>query len=88
MISDSSKCCERQISLAVQWLRLCARNAGDVSSIPDQGVRILHATSHGQKKKHRGLVDCMRQGNGTGSGWLGHGVCVSYFSQDGQETPL
>ena len=32
------------ISLVVQWLRLCASNAGGTSSIPGQGTRSPHAT--------------------------------------------
>ena len=31
-------------SLAVQWLRLCASNAGGAGSIPGRGTRIPHAT--------------------------------------------
>ena len=31
-------------SLAVQWLRLCASNAGGMGLIPGQGIKILHAT--------------------------------------------
>ena len=42
-------------SLAVQWLRLCASNAGDVSSSPDRGTEILHATLCSQKKKKADL---------------------------------
>ena len=37
-------------SLAVQWLRLCASNAGDMGLIPGRGTKIPHATRHGQKK--------------------------------------
>ena len=36
-------------SLVVQWLRLCAPNAGGVGSIPGKGTKIPHATQHGQK---------------------------------------
>ena len=31
------------ISLAVQWLRLCAFTAGAMSLIPDLGTKIPHA---------------------------------------------
>ena len=34
------------ISLVVQWLRLCASNAGDVGSIPAGGTKIPYATGH------------------------------------------
>ena len=37
--------------LLVQWLRLCASNAGDVGLIPGWGTKISHAMWHGQKKK-------------------------------------
>ena len=37
------------ISLAVQWLRLCAANAEDVGSIPGQGTKIPHAVQCSQK---------------------------------------
>ena len=37
-------------SLAVQWLRLCASNAGSMGSIPGQGTKIPHAMRCGQKK--------------------------------------
>ena len=40
-------------SLAVQWLRLCASNAGAVGSIPPQGTKIPHAVLHGQKEKKK-----------------------------------
>ena len=32
-------------SLAVQWLRLCASNAGGTGSIPGQGTKIPHAAA-------------------------------------------
>ena len=35
----------------VQWLRLCASNAGDTGSIPGQGTKIPHAAQHKGKKK-------------------------------------
>ena len=38
------------ISLAVQWLGLCASTAGGVGSIPGQGTKIPHAAERGQKK--------------------------------------
>ena len=37
--------------LAVQWLRLCASNAADVSSNTGQGTKIPYAAWHGQKRK-------------------------------------
>ena len=47
----SSKSDQWGTSLAVQWLRLHASNAGDAGSIPGLGTKILHTTQHGQKKK-------------------------------------
>ena len=38
-------------SLAVQWLRFCASNAGGMGSIPGGGTKIPHAACHSQKKK-------------------------------------
>ena len=38
-------------SLVVQWLRLCAPNAGGTGSTPGQGTKILHASRPSQKKK-------------------------------------
>ena len=38
------------VSLAVQWLRLCAFTAGDVGSIPAGGTKIPYAVRHSQKK--------------------------------------
>ena len=38
-------------SLVVQWLRLCAPNAGGMGLVPGWGTKILHATQLGQKKK-------------------------------------
>ena len=35
----------------VQWLRLCASNAGDTGSIPGQGTKIPHDAQHRGKKK-------------------------------------
>ena len=37
-------------SLAVQWLRFCASNAGGMGSIPGGGTKIPHAAWHSQKK--------------------------------------
>ena len=37
-------------SLVVQWLRLCASNAGDSSSIYCGGTKIPHAVQCGPKK--------------------------------------
>ena len=37
-------------SLEVQWLRLCASNAGGMGSITGQGTKIPHAVRRGQKK--------------------------------------
>ena len=37
----------------VPWLRLRISTAGDMSSIPDQGTKILHAVRHGQEKKKK-----------------------------------
>ena len=41
------------ISLAVQWLGLCASTAGGTGVIPDWGTRIPYPTMHGQKIKKR-----------------------------------
>ena len=38
-----------EMSLVGQWLRLCSSTAGDMSSIPSQGTKILHAMWLGQK---------------------------------------
>ena len=35
----------------VPWLRLHISTAGDVTSIPDKGTKILHAVRQGQGKK-------------------------------------
>ena len=40
-------------SLAVQWLRLSAANAGGAGSSPGWGTKIPHATQQGQKKPHK-----------------------------------
>ena len=37
-------------SLAVQWLRLCIYNAGEMGSIPGQETTIPHAMRCSQKK--------------------------------------
>ena len=40
--------------LVLQWLRLCASNAGGTDSIPGQGTRLPHTMCHGlQRKKKR-----------------------------------
>ena len=36
--------------LAVQWIRLCASNAGGVGSISGQGTKIPYALWHSQKR--------------------------------------
>ena len=36
-------------SLAVQWLRICASNAGGTGSIPGQETKIPHPMPYGQK---------------------------------------
>ena len=36
----------------VQWLRLCASNAGGVGSIPNQGIKILAGQKNFKKKSH------------------------------------
>ena len=41
----------RGISLSVQWLRLCAFNAGGMGLIPDRGIKIPHAGQYGQRNK-------------------------------------
>ena len=41
------------ISLAVQWLGLCASTAGGTGVIPDWGTRIPYPTMHGQEINKR-----------------------------------
>lgn len=48
-------------SLAVQWLRLCASNAGDSSLIPAWGLKILHAMWLGPKVRKRPFKTRMKQ---------------------------
>ena len=52
MRNSSFKVHDHKTSLVIQWLRLCASNAGDVGLIPGQGTKISHATWHGQKKNY------------------------------------
>ena len=42
-----------EISLAVQWLRCCALNAGGRGLIPGLGTKVLKAAWHSQKKKKK-----------------------------------
>ena len=44
-------------SRAIQWLRLCAPNAGGMSLIPGRGTKIPHATKCRQKKKGKGQTE-------------------------------
>ena len=37
----------------VPWLRLRISTAGDVTSVPDRGTKILYAVRHGQEKKKK-----------------------------------
>ena len=37
--------CMKGTLLVVQWLRLCAPNAGNTGFIPGQGTKIPHATT-------------------------------------------
>jgi len=37
--------------MAVQWLRLCAPNAGGTGLIPGRGTKIPHATYHAAQPK-------------------------------------
>ena len=46
-------------SLAVQWLRLGASNAGGMGSIPGWGTKIPHAVSWPKKKKKGQMVNAM-----------------------------
>ena len=39
------------ISLAVQWLGLCASTAGGLGSIPGQGTEVPQVSVQGKKKK-------------------------------------
>ena len=52
-------------SLVVQWLRLCAANAGDVGSIPGRGTKIPHDTWPKDKNNNnnRGDNRCGIYGN-------------------------
>ena len=49
----------RGTSLVVQWLRLCAPNAGGTGSIPGQGTKIPHATRHSPKEKKKKSGRCL-----------------------------
>ena len=40
-------------SPVVQWLRLCASNAGGMGLIPGQGTKILHASRSGKEEKKK-----------------------------------
>ena len=40
------------LPLVVQWLRLCALNAGGTGSIPGQGPKILHAVRCSKKQNY------------------------------------
>ena len=46
----------RGTSLAIQWLRLCASNAGGPGSIPILGTKIPHTVRHSQKRKNAALT--------------------------------
>ena len=52
-------------SLAAQWLRLCAPNAGGMGSIPGWGTKILNTTWCSQKRTHLQelvlLEDCVKE---------------------------
>ena len=43
-------------SLAVQWLRIHASNAGGLGLIPGRGIKIPHAPQRGQKTKKKGFI--------------------------------
>ena len=43
-------------SLVVQWLRLCAPNAGGPGSVLGQGTKISHAECLGQKQTRHELL--------------------------------
>ena len=43
----------KEISLAVQWLRLCTSTAGGTGSIPGRGTKIPHAAQCSQKEKKK-----------------------------------
>ena len=51
-------------SLAVQWLRLHASDAGGAGSIPGQGTKIPHAARRGQKKKEKKIIYTMDKQQG------------------------
>ena len=40
------------LPLVVQWLRLCALNAGGTGLIPGQGLKILHAVRCSKKQNY------------------------------------
>ena len=46
-------------SLAVQWLRLCIYNAGEMGSIPGQETTIPHAMRCSQKKNKTDIYLCV-----------------------------
>jgi len=39
--------------LIIQWLGLSTSIVGGMGSFPDQGIKILHATLHGQNPKQQ-----------------------------------
>ena len=43
--------CLSGTSLAVQWLKLCASNAGGMGSIPGRGTKNPHVTHVAKKRK-------------------------------------
>ena len=60
--------------MAVQWLRLCAPNAGGMGSIPGRGTKILHSAARAtptlpQKKKEKEMA----------TAYLGLTVCPKLF---------
>ena len=55
----------------VQWLRLHAPNAGDMSSIPCYGTKIPHASQHGRKKgKEKVIKFVVTRGRDLGGGGI------------------
>ena len=55
----------------VQWLRLHAPNAGDMSSIPGDGTKIPHASQLGRKKgKEKVIKFVVTSGRELGGGGI------------------
>ena len=52
LLKMKNKVEETDLSLVVQWLRLCAPTSGDMGLTPGWGTEILHAVQCDQKKNN------------------------------------